>query len=67
MMDDDNDDDDDDYVQLGKTGVNGINRASKERQSDLRVNLGDYAHKECRATYTNGIFHCRAKLDHRLV
>ena len=44
-------DDSDDYVQLGNTGVNGINRASKERQSDLRVKVGDYVHKECRSTY----------------
>ena len=44
-------DDADDYVQLGKTGVNGINRAGKERQSNLCVKVGDYLHKECRATY----------------
>ena len=41
----------DDYVQLGITGVNVINRASKKRRSDLHVKVGDYIHKECRATY----------------
>ena len=43
-------------VRLGKTGVNGINRASKERQSDLRVKVGDYVHKECRATYIHKLY-----------
>ena len=40
-------------VTLSIKGLEGINRASKERGVSLKVVQGDFVHKECRQRYTH--------------
>ena len=39
---------DTDTVELRKRGADGVNKASKDRNSDINVNIGDTVHQLCR-------------------
>ena len=39
---------DTDTVVLRKRGADGVNKASKDRNSDINVNIGDTVHQLCR-------------------